>query len=145
MANKWPGLDIDKLEKGQVLSVDMLEKLLNLKREDARYSLTLMMLVSQIKSERTDLYPRVHHGTIIIQEDEQALAYNRYRLCRIQSSAITAARDLARVDPTEFDSEKKREYETLQQAQGFVSMQARKALNQVSLMELAEGSDIKND
>ena len=75
LTNRHP-IDCDTLNKGDVISVDVLQKITKKPQGSQEYAFKLMSLQSFIHDKRADLTVRIDHDTIRILTDKESSEYN---------------------------------------------------------------------
>ena len=81
-AVRYYPLDVTTLAKGRVFTIEELETIMGIKRDDPRWWLKLLALRQQIEKLRAKLdlpllTTRTHRGTLIVCDDGDASVYNR--------------------------------------------------------------------
>lgn len=117
MSNVQPyPLDVEGLRKGQVLSIEELEQILGMPRDDRRWQYSLLKLTKKICALRfrldlPELTMRIEKGKLVICDDEDAALTNSRRSHgRIRGYKRDFRRNLV-VDATKLSDETKKIHE----------------------------------
>jgi hypothetical protein len=110
-------IDIDKLEKGQVISVGEVERLTGVSFHHRRFALELLQLRDFIVMERMrigrPLSVRSANGSLVINTDAQASQYHhQLAMSKIRGFIRQTAYLAAFVDPTKLTDDERREHDT---------------------------------
>lgn len=109
---KYYPLDVTSLQKGQVLDIPQLEKIMNVERHDLRWPLKLLNLRAQIERLRAKMglpvvTMRIRGGCLVVCDDTDASQYNRSMGKRgIRRFVRASVRNVA-VDTSKLDDEQK--------------------------------------
>ena len=125
-SRQFPLIDFQSLKKGDVLSVEYLEKLLGAAYGTTQYQFRSEQLKDQIRRYAL-LYPRSQKGAIVIMDDETAATYNGNRQVALAEQFVrTVATGAALVDPNQLTESTRRKHESMQRHGAALALEAAK-------------------
>ena len=103
-------LDFDALEKGDVISAEQVEAIVEIKRDDIKYGFAAMALGKRIKKELQDrdkeVTVRMHQSALMICDDADASPYNE-RMIKARARGVGRfLRQLSAVDRSKLPEER---------------------------------------
>lgn len=113
-AQRFP-IDYETLQKGDVVPVERIEEIVNMKRDDVRFSLKVAALVDRIRRELLDRDKpwtvAVVKGQIRVLTDAEATIYQRQRREQAHRSERQAFFYISKVDVAALTPEQRVEHE----------------------------------
>ena len=109
MSEVFP-VDFDALEKGQVIPAEKVRDIYRPATEQ-EHNFKCMELVAEIERNRSDLFPVIRKGGIVILTDEEAHNYSIHRHAKLVGDMSRNARRRARIDHERLSEPQRREAE----------------------------------
>lgn len=128
----------DKLQPGDRLPVEQLEKVWEVNRDSDRYRLSLLGLYYSARAAREDLYFALVKGSLVVLKADEALGKNLRDTAKNLRKLVSLANDLStRINRAQLPEEDRRRYDAAQQFHAGSTLHAKDQARKIRILQQA--------